>query len=675
MPAAGDAADARDASAGTDEEVEDVEDPQPTKSHALTTATNLATRLETRRSTTVTATLAPAVCDVARCHLHTRSREALRYSTVMLSARDLQDRWPALNVAARSARLPDTLRLAWGPLAPRAAHTADLAERATMGLWRGAPETWSDDPAVHPAIANRLGWRQAPEWVAGELDRVRAFADAARRDGFTDCVLLGMGGSSLAAEVLRTVLGTVPEWLRFHVLDSTDPAAVRAVTAPPRQTLYLLASKSGSTVEPNAMAAHFAQGLRDADVIDWGTHFVAITDAGTELEARASREHFRGCFVNPADIGGRYSALSLFGMVPAALMGQDLSALAGWGAGMMIAAQAGGQASAANPAAGLGLFMALNALNGRDKLTLLLPPSLAPFALWVEQLVAESLGKNGVGVVPVAGESLGSPEDYGNDRAFVRVRVHGTFAEEDRDPAVNTLRAAGHPVAEIDLLEPAALGAEFARWEVATAVAGAILRVNPFDEPDVTRAKTATSQLLDRYRTTGRLPEGDVDTVHPSGVALTLSRQARGLLSGHDPAGFLKLCGPADYVAVLAYVPVRQEWDDAIDMFRRAFQRQLRRASTFGYGPRYLHSTGQLHKGGPNTGLFLMVTATPKTDLAIPGNDCSFGVLERAQALGDFASLDTLERRVLLLHLPTPDPNLLSAALRDLLDRVRVTLG
>ena len=590
----------------------------------------------------------------------------------MISAHDLLARWPALDVVSRSARLQGTLRLHWGPLDAQARATAAEAERVHVGLWHGRPDTWSSDPRAFASIAGRLGWLRVPEWVAGELNDVRAFAEAARRDGFTDAVLLGMGGSSLAAEVLARILGTAPDWLRLHVLDSTDPAAVRAVEAPPTRTLYVLASKSGTTVEPNAMAAHFALMLRDARVKHWASHFVAISDAGTALVTRAADERFRACFINPTDIGGRYSALSLFGIVPASLMGQDLSALVGWGAGMLAASQPGIRSALANPSAALGLFMAVASRHGRDKLTLLLPPSLEPFALWVEQLVAESLGKNGVGVVPVAGERLGLPQDYAADRAFVRLRLHGAFAEEQRDQAIDDLRAAGHPVAEIDLLEPAALGAEFARWEVATAVAGGLLGVNPFDEPDVTRAKTATKQLLDVYRLEGQLPMPDADTTRPSGTVLTLSRSARSALGGHDPLRLLNLCVPGDYVALLAYVPVGPAWDDAARAFRETLRRTLRLASTFGYGPRYLHSTGQLHKGGPNTGVFLVVTAPPTPDLAVPDAPYTFGVLEHAQALGDFSSLDALDRRAALLRLPAADPRMLSAALAELLDRITI---
>jgi glucose-6-phosphate isomerase len=306
---------------------------------------------------------------------------------------------------------------------------------------------WSDEPAVQQKIANRLGWLDSPALMADSLPRLQAFAEAVKRDGFTDVVLLGMGGSSLAPEVLRAVLGVAPGWPRLHMLDSTDPAAVLAAATPPERTLYLLASKSGTTIEPNSLAAHFQRLLQEARVPRWADHFVAISDEDTELARRARAERFRDLFINPTDIGGRYSALSFFGLVPAALMGQNIAALVGWGIAMLSTAEPGFGEARSNPAVALGLAIGSATRAGRDKLTLILPPALEPFGLWVEQLIAERTGKNGHGIVPIAGEPLAEHGHYGKDRLFVRLRIHGSFAEEMRDTDVRDLKSARQPVA------------------------------------------------------------------------------------------------------------------------------------------------------------------------------------------------------------------------------------
>jgi glucose-6-phosphate isomerase len=568
---------------------------------------------------------------------------------------DLLTRWPALDVAARRARLQDSFQLAPGPLNDTLSASSDGAERAAAALMRREASAWSDEAAVQEKIRQRLGWLDSPALMADSLARLCAFAEAVKSDGFTDVVLLGMGGSSLAPEVLRGVLGVAPGWPRLHMLDSTDPAAVRAAATPPEKTLYLISSKSGTTIEPNVLAAHFRRTLEDAHVTRWADHFVAITDEGTALAAHARAEHFRDLFINPSDIGGRYSALSFFGLVPSALMGQDISALVAWGLAMLAAAAPGFGEARTNPAAALGLAIGAAARAGRDKLTLILPPALEPFGLWVEQLIAESTGKNGHGVVPIAGEPLAPASSYGTDRLFVRLRIHGSFAEEMRDTDVRDLRAAHAPVAEIALPEPAALGAEFVRWEIATAIAGALLHINPFDEPNVQQAKDATRVLLDRFKSQGRLPVTSPDRTTADGVALTLSAQARSGLGDRGAESILTLLRPGDYFALLAYLGPDAELAAELRALRVAVRDKTHAATMLGYGPRYLHSTGQLHKGGPNTGVFVLVSAQPRVDLAIPGESFTFGTLELAQALGDFASLDATGRRALHIHLPAPD--------------------
>jgi len=557
----------------------------------------------------------------------------------------------ALDVTDKHARLVSSLRLSPGPLAAAFASAQPAAQRAAAGLFRRDPHAWTTDASVSKSIANRLGWLTSPELMFQSLARLKQFSAGVVADGVTDVVLLGMGGSSLAPEVLRAVLGTAPGHPRLHMLDSTDPASVRAASTTPAHTLYLISSKSGTTIEPNVLAAYFEQELKNAGVRDWPRHFVAITDGGTALETRAREVGFRDVFVNPSDIGGRYSALSFFGLVPAALMGQDIDSLVGWGLAMLSTAQTETVDAAANPAVALGLAIGASARAGRDKMTLVVPPALEPFGLWVEQLIAESTGKHGVGVVPIAGEPPTDASHYGTDRLFVRVTPKGATLDA---PQINDA-----PRVEIELVEMPALGAEFVRWEIATAVAGALLEINPFDEPNVQQAKDATRVLLDRVQREGKLPATTTDRTLSNGVTLSLSDAARIARTPADPDAFLSLLKPGDYFAILAYLGPDSALLHELQALRRDVRDRARVATMFGYGPRYLHSTGQLHKGGPNSGVFLLVTADPVADLAIPGQPFSFGTLEHAQALGDFQSLGVTGRRALFVHLPKPDAALL----------------
>ncbi len=591
----------------------------------------------------------------------------------MLSAHELLRRWPALAVAEKRARLQSSLRLTPGPLAGTLNESADAAARAALGLWKHDASAWSADPAVQKLIADRLGWMTSPALMADSIDRLQTFAASVKRDGFTDVVLLGMGGSSLAPEVLRAVIGVAPGYPRFRMLDSTDPAAVRATTAAiaPATSLFLLASKSGGTIEPNVLAAHFRHVLETSGVARWANHFVAITDPGTAVERRARDEQFRDVFLNPPDIGGRYSALSFFGMVPAALMGQDLGELIGWGLAMLAAAEPGAAGPLDNPAVALGLAMGVAAREGVDKLTLLAPASLDAFGLWVEQLIAESTGKHGTGIVPICNESAGEPDKYGTDRLFVRARVHGADDEHRRDALERGLIAAHAPFVTFDVPEVAALGAEFVRWEIATAVAGAVLQIDPFDQPNVQQAKDATQALLAQYKTSRKLPIPPPDRTLHNGITLTLSSAAKKTLQASTNDAFLSLIHQGDYVALLAYVSTMDPaLADELEALRTAVRDRTRAATMFGFGPRYLHSTGQLHKGGPNSGVFLLMTAAPREDVPIPGEQFSFGTLELAQAVGDFASLDAAGRRALHAHLPAPDRTLLKELRESLLTRL-----
>jgi glucose-6-phosphate isomerase len=587
----------------------------------------------------------------------------------MHTAQDLLTRWPALDVAGKRARLQHSFQYSPGPLGNAFEGQRSAGAHAAQRLWRRDPSAWSADTATQKKIANRLGWLDSPALMADSLGRLQSFADAVRRDGFTDIVLLGMGGSSLAPEVLRAILGGEPSRPRLHVLDSTDPAAVRAAATDPLQTLYLISSKSGTTIEPNVLAAHFTARLAEARAPNWASHFVAITDPGTALETRARADRFRDVFINPPDIGGRYSALSFFGLVPAALMGLDINAIVGWGLAMLAAAM-DTATDGPDPAVALGIAIGSAARAGRDKLTLLLPHALRPFGLWVEQLIAESTGKQGTGIVPIAGETLAPPAAYGADRLFARLRIRGSFAEEMRDTDVRDLTAANEPVVELELPEPSSLGAEFVRWEIATAVAGALLAINPFDEPNVQQAKDATNRLLAEYRDKGRLPTPHPAATLPGGTALSASGAAAAALGSRAPDALLTLIRPGDYFALLAYIGPDQDLFDDLSALRLAVRDRTHAATMFGYGPRYLHSTGQLHKGGPNTGVFLIVSAAPKQDVAIPGQPFSFGTLEFAQALGDFASLDAAGRRAVHAHLASPDRHLLRALADALLARI-----
>jgi glucose-6-phosphate isomerase len=555
-----------------------------------------------------------------------------------------------LDVVDKRARLHGSLRWAPGPLTEQFNTSIDAAARSAAGLFRRDASVWSADASTQHTIANRLGWLQSPELMSRSIDRLQAFAKDVARSGITEVVLLGMGGSSLAPEVLRAIVGVGPGSPGFRMLDSTDPAAVRSVATPPAHTLYLLASKSGTTIEPNSLASHFREQLVAAGVATWPDHFVAITDEGTELARRARTERFRDLFINPGDIGGRYSAVSFFGLVPAALMGIDITALIGWSEAMLEAAAASGGSIAENPAVALGLAIGAAARAGRDKLTLLLPPALEPFGLWVEQLIAESTGKNGTGVVPIAGESVRRASGYTQDRLFVRVRTAGSASPGGDDLA---------PLVEIEWPEPIAIGAEFVRWEVATAVAGALLRINPFDEPNVQQAKDATRKLLGEYEASGHLPRRAVDRTLEAGIELTMSAAAAKLARAGDSPSLSQLVHDGDYVGVLAYLGPDRRIGGELSSLRHAIGERTRAATMFGYGPRYLHSTGQLHKGGPNTGVFVLITATPEADVPIPGEPFSFGTLELAQALGDFASLDAAGRRAVHAHLPSPDPSLI----------------
>jgi glucose-6-phosphate isomerase len=596
----------------------------------------------------------------------------------MRTLHDLLSSWPALDVTSKHARLVHAPRVRAEQLDEAVESSVPAAATALAALWRRDSSLWSRDEATRKKIDNRLGWLQSPELMADSIGRLNACAQRVKDEGFTDIVLLGMGGSSLAPEVLHQLIGGAPGWPRFRMLDSTDPAAVLAAETTPERTLYVLSSKSGTTIEPNSLAAHFRARLESRG-LSWGNHFIAITDEGTELARLAVREGFRDVFINPSDIGGRYSAVSFFGLVPAALMGQDIEQLIAWSLAMLaVSSPLPDVPPDKHPAASLGLLIGTAARAGRDKLTLVVPPGLEAFGLWVEQLIAESTGKQGTGVIPIAGESLAGEAEYGADRIFVRLRPGESWRARlgldwnSYESSLSALERTGAPMVDIEIDEPAALGAEFIRWEIATALVGAMLGINPFDEPNVQQAKDATRTLLDRYTTEKRLPHGCAERALPGGIGLELTSAARTALGSDRGEAILTLLGHGDYLALLAYLGPDEQMAAALQALRNEARNRTRAATMFGYGPRYLHSTGQLHKGGPNSGVFVLMTADAARDVPIPDAPYSFGTLELAQALGDFNSLEATGRRALHVHLPRQDADLVkrvSDALLAALDR------
>lgn len=520
-----------------------------------------------------------------------------------------------------------------------------IDSQAASRLWHRDTSvfTAASDPAVRDAILNRLGWLDAPAAMRAHLDDVRALAQAAAADGLTHLCLLGMGGSSLCAEVLRLTLASPDAAGRLHVLDTTDERAVRTVadTLDPASTLFIVASKSGSTIEVTALEAFYREWVHSAGISEPGRHFVAITDPGTSLQAHAAAHAYRHTFINPPDIGGRFSALSLFGLVPTVLLGVNPAILLDGADGIVAASR---RDDAENAAMALGAYMAEHALAGRDKLTIVLPPSLAALGLWIEQLVAESTGKQGVGVLPIVDEPLGAAGDYARDRAFVVVD-DGTGTQE---ALRQSLVQAGHPVLSWTAT-PADLGGEFFRWEFATAIAGIVLNVNPFDEPNVRDAKARTTALLAALPLTVAPP-----LVHRHGV---WSR-------AHTPSGGDRAGG---FIAILDYLPLDANRATVVAQVRRTLRARTTAATTYGAGPRYLHSTGQYHKGGTNNGLFLLLTGADATGTPVPGQPYTFATLKHAQALGDYDALCANGRQVIHLHVDDPQADF-SQALTTLIE-------
>ncbi|MCU1335313.1 MAG: transaldolase [Bryobacterales bacterium] len=520
----------------------------------------------------------------------------------------------------------------------RAALQRTLADwrtgRKIERLWSRDASLWTGDDE-----SKWLGWLDIVAAQLRDAARFAKFAAEVKARGFTHILLLGMGGSSLCPEVFALSFGKIDGFPELHVLDSTDPAQLLATESRVNlaRTLFIVSSKSGSTLEPNIFKQYFFERSgRD------GSRFVAITDPGSKMQQVAEHDGFWRIFFGLPSIGGRYSALSDFGMIPAAAMGVDVPMFLGL-AQLMVQAcspsQPGSTADVSeNPGVVLGAALGTLALSGRDKITIIASPGIHDLGAWLEQLIAESTGKNGKGLIPVDREPLGAPSVYGADRVFVYERLESApDAEQDR--AVAALEAAGHPVVRLSVPDVYHLGAEFFRWEIATAVAGSILGINPFDQPDVEASKIATKKLTAAFEESGSLPP-EKDVVRVDSADLT------DRLRTH-----LNTIRASDYFALLAYIEMNQAHETALQKIRRKVRDTRKSATCLGFGPRFLHSTGQAYKGGPNTGVFLQITNDDARDVPVPGQKYTFGVVKAAQARGDLEVLRERGRRVLHIHL------------------------
>ena len=523
-------------------------------------------------------------------------------------------------------------------------------------LWARDSTLWSGSDE-----AKWLGWLDITERQLAHLDLFDDFAADVRDGGFTHVLLLGMGGSSLCPEVLSETFGQpacIPHHPRLHVLDSTDPAQVKAFEEKldPAKTLFIVSSKSGSTLEPNIFKQYFFE--RQEQTLGKGkagAHFVAVTDPSSKLDEAARRDGFRHIFHGDPSIGGRYSALSHFGMIPAAAMGIEVRRFLDRASEMAIACSPRTPVER-NPGLVLGLILGAAAKAGLDKLTLIASPGLYHLGAWLEQLLAESTGKQGRGIIPVDREPLGSPEDYGNDRVFAYLSLEGQ-TDAQQDAAIETLEKAGRPVVRLNLRDAYDLGAQFFLWEFATAVAGSVLGINPFDQPDVEASKIVTRTMTEQYESSGTLPvetafaQGEgmaffADDTNAAAIQAGGGATATGLIKAH-----LSRLAEGDYFALLGYVEMKAEHERIVEGIRRMVRDSKKVATCVGFGPRFLHSTGQAYKGGPNSGVFLQITCDDTADLDIPGRKYTFGVVKAAQASGDFQVLAERGRRALRVHL------------------------
>jgi transaldolase/glucose-6-phosphate isomerase len=562
---------------------------------------------------------------------------------------------------ASTAVSPPAFALGEGTAAFEAAVAEARQDEWAVRLFDHDVTLWSSDPRVGAAIAERLGWLEAPVEFADRTAALEGFGDGATDAGFTTAIVAGMGGSSLTPDVLHKTFGSEEGYLALRILDSTDPAYVSATVddLDPLRTLVIVASKSGTTTEPTAFAAYAWERVHAAlDAVGHhvyespGAFFVAITDPGKSVDAIEHHDEFREVFLNPPEIGGRYSALTYVGLVPGSLIGLDLDALLASAMAMLGACRE--PDPIANPGVSLGLAIGTLAKAGRDKLTFLTDDEIASFGAWAEQLIAESTGKHGVGIVPVDLEPLGEVAAYGPDRVFARVSLAGADGAA-RDALADALEHAGHPVIRIKLVDPMDIGAEFVRWEVATAIAGAVLGIDPFDQPNVEEAKQLTRDVLAKAERGESLADPQDPLAQAEGLTLYGDAALR-LTSGDgdvtgELARHLARRKANAYLALQAFIAPTPTRDEAMARIRTLLRDRTGRATTAGYGPRFLHSTGQLHKGGAPIGWFLQLTSDHPDDRPIPGWAYTFGQLIDAQAAGDFAALESHDLPILRVHL------------------------
>jgi transaldolase/glucose-6-phosphate isomerase len=518
-------------------------------------------------------------------------------------------------------------------------------------LWQKDASLWSGTDEN-----NWLGWLSITEEQIAHIDALKAIAADLKKARFKHALLLGMGGSSLCPEVLRMTFGKVKGHPELHVLDSTDPAQIKAIEAKVdlKSTICIVSSKSGSTLEPNIYKQYFFERVKaKVGEKEVGNRFIAITDPGSKMQQVAEADKFRKIFFGVPSIGGRYSAISNFGMVPGAVMGLDVARFLKNTAEMVKACGAS-VATDSNPGVILGNIMGVAANHGRDKVTIIASPGISDLGAWLEQLIAESTGKIGKGIIPVDRERLAKPAVYGNDRVFAYLRL-ASKPNKTQDAAVAALEKAGHPVVRITLPNIYNLGQEFFRWEIATAVAGSIIGINAFNQPDVEASKIETKKLTSQYEATGSLPP-EAPFFEDQGIRLFADeRNTAALKGGAKLADVLKThlarAGAGDYFAVLGYITMNAAHEWSLQGIRHAVRDKKKVATVLGFGPRFLHSTGQAYKGGPNSGVFLQITCDDAKDLPVPGQKYTFGIVKAAQARGDFAVLAERGRRALRVHL------------------------
>ena len=538
------------------------------------------------------------------------------------------------------------------------------AVERTLDDWKTLEKVrriWAHDSSIWTGAdeSNWLGWLNIVDEQLKDVERFGFLAERVQREGFRHLLLLGMGGSSLCPEVMRKTFGKINGFPELHVLDSTDPAQIKSCEEKIdlAKTLFIVSSKSGSTLEPNIFKQYFFDRVRQVIGSEQaGGRFIAITDPGSKMQQVAEHDNFRQIYFGLKSIGGRYSALSDFGMIPAAAMGVDLKRFLDRTSEMVAVCRSESPASE-NPGAILGAVLGEGHNRGRDKITIIASPAIYDLGAWLEQLIAESTGKNGKGLIPVDREKLGAPDVYGDDRLFAYLRFEPA-PDPVHDRAIDALERAGQPVVRIGLTDVYDLGQEFFRWEVATAVAGSIIDINPFDQPDVEASKIATRKLTEEYEKTGSLPaekpifeSGDIKLFADKRNATELNQLVKDRSLARYVQVHLNRLKARDYFALLAYIEMDADHEIVLQKIRHTIRDQWQVATCLGFGPRFLHSTGQAYKGGPNTGVFLQVTCDDAEDLPVPDQKYTFGVVKAAQARGDFEVLADRGRRALRVHL------------------------